>query len=156
MNKTLENSEKPKNLRSMDQERAKRAWDCIQEVKNNDTEVKKKYRSYVKNAPALIQINGLGNALAFYRSKIGKEETGESKLSPEKKAYSILYNHINGWIKGKRKEINDTLEWIIGQNTSSMDVFSVTVEIMSFLGWLERFAEAELPEENDKIEKNNP
>jgi len=138
---------KPDNFRTLEQKRARYAWDCISELKNNkDNEVKKKYRSYVKDASALIQINGLGNVLAFYRSKIKR---GESDPSPDGMAYSFLYNHINGWIKEKASEINDALEWITSENTSSMDVFRITMEVISLLEWLKRFAEAELPAETE-------
>ncbi len=147
----IENGEKSDILKSLEQERAKYAWECIQEVKNNSKdELKGKYKSYVRDASALIQINGLGNTLAFYKSKIGPKK---ESLSPDKGAYSMLYKHINEWIKKKRKEINDVLEWIISENTSSMDVFNVTMEILSFLGWLKRFAEAELSEGENKNEK---
>jgi len=147
----VESAEKSEILKSLEQERAKYAWKCIQEVKNNgDDELKGKYKSYVRDASALIQINGLGNTLAFYRSKIGPTK---EPLSSDKRAYSMLYNHMNGWIKEKRKEIKDVLEWIISEDTSSMDVFNVTLEILSFLGWLKRFAEAELSGGENKNEK---
>jgi len=119
-------------LRSLEQERANYAWKCIQEVKNlNNEETEKKYRSYVRRASTLIQINGLGNTLAFYKSK--KDE-----------AYDLLYEHINKWFKKQFKSQDNILNWIISEKTSIIDVFRITKEIIALLNWMKRFAEAEL------------
>lgn len=118
-------------LRSLEQKRARYAWDCINEVKELKEAVEKKYSSYVKRAPALIQTNGLGNTLAFYRSK-------------DEIAYKLLYKHIDGWFKKKCYTNQDIVRWIMSENTSSLDVFRVTREILALLNWMKRFAEAEL------------
>ena len=119
-------------LRSLEQERANYAWKCIQKVKNlNNEETEKKYRSYVRRASTLIQINGLGNTLAFYKSK--KDE-----------AYDLLYEHINKWFKKQFKSQGNILNWIISEKTSIIDVFRITKEIIALLNWMKRFAEAEL------------
>lgn len=150
-------------LRSLEQERANYAWRCIQEVKNFGTDVENKYKSYVKSTSSYIQINGLGNTLVFYKSKfeadfkkyfeelrkkgLDDEKASEDafkKLSNDKKAYKLLYDHLNGWFKEYFKEHKDILNWIIDENTSSIKVFQVTREIISLLNWMKRFAEAEL------------
>jgi CRISPR-associated protein Cmr5 len=118
-------------LRSLEQERARYAWDCINEVKELKEAVEEKYSSYVKRAPALIQTNGLGSTLAFYKSK------GEN-------AYELLYKHIDGWFKKKCHTNQDIIEWIISENTSSLDIFIVTRETLALLNWMKRFAEATL------------
>lgn len=118
-------------LRSLEQERAKYAWECINSVKGSDDKIKKSYFSYVARASSLILTNGLGSALVFFSSK--KEE-----------AYSMLYNHISNGIKNERgipKE-EDILRWI--ENTSSIKVFHATKIALALLNWLKRFAEAEL------------
>ncbi|MDH7477716.1 MAG: type III-B CRISPR module-associated protein Cmr5 [Candidatus Bathyarchaeota archaeon] len=119
-------------LRSLEQERARFSWDCVNGVKAlKDEDIEEKYSSYVKRAPALILTNGLGNTLAFYRSK-------------DEKAYKLLYEHINGWFKKKCHINQDVIEWLISENTSSLDIFRVTKEILALLSWMKRFAEAEL------------
>lgn len=119
-------------LRSLEQERARYAWDHINEVKAlKDKDAEGKYSSYVKKASTLIQTNGLGNTLAFYRSK-------------EEKAYKLLYEHINDWFKKKYHTNQDIIGWVISGNTSSLDVFRVTKEVLALLNWMKRFAEAEL------------
>ncbi len=116
-------------LKTLQQERAKYAWQCISEVK--DKALEEKYSSYVKKAPALIHRNGLGYTLAFYKSK-GEE------------AYNVLYKHIDGWFKKVFNENKDILDWIKDENTTSLDVLRATREILAMLDWLKRFAEAEL------------
>jgi len=126
-------------LRSLEQERAKYAWKCVQEVKKEDEQVQKNYNSYVKKASTLIQANGLPNALAFYYNKWKKGE----------KAYELLYKHIANWNQLKRLTNNkDILRWII-DDASSMDVFKATKEVLALLNWMKRFAEAELKGEEE-------
>ncbi|MCW7078434.1 MAG: type III-B CRISPR module-associated protein Cmr5 [Canidatus Methanoxibalbensis ujae] len=120
-------------LRSLEQERAKYAWECIQEVKEEGEELQKNYNSYVKKAPTLIQTNGLPNALAFYYNRRKRE-----------KAYELLYKHIADWNQVKRiRGDKEFLLWIV-EDASSMDVFQVTGEVIALLNWMKRFAEAEL------------
>ncbi|HDN82932.1 MAG TPA: type III-B CRISPR module-associated protein Cmr5 [Candidatus Altiarchaeales archaeon] len=136
-------------LRSLEQKRAKYAWECIQKVRGN-IEQEDKYKSYVRSAPSYIQINGLGNTLAFYKSKFEADlrKKGENELSADKRAYKLLYDHLNGW----RKELRggkDILEWIRDENTSSLMVFQATKEIIALLNWMKRFAEAELRDKEE-------
>lgn len=121
------------------------------EIKEEDKErrlkeyyekIEKSYRSYVKKTTTLIRTNGLANVLAFYRSKFGNEK--EEKLSGEKRAYKLLYDHINSWFKKQRKTDQDILVWILSENTSSVEVFQVSKEVLSLLTWMGRFAESEL------------
>ena len=111
-------------------------------LKNYYDKLEKSYNSYVKKTPTLIQTNGLGSTLAFYKSKFGSMP--DEKLSAEKRAYKLLYEHLNGWFKKQKKSNQDILEWIISENTSSTEVFQVTKEILALLSWMKRFAEAEL------------
>lgn len=121
-------------LRSLEQKRANYAWKCIQKIKElGDEKVEKNYNSYVKKTPFLIQNNGLGNALAFYKSK-------------KESAYELICEHLNKWFKMQKKNDQEILDWIISENTSSTEVFQVTKEILALLSWMKRFAEAELKE----------
>ena len=139
-------------LRSLEQERAKYAWECIQKVKGN-IELEDKYKSYVRSASSYIQINGLGNTMAFYKSKFEADlrKKGESGLSADKRAYKLLYDHLNGWRKEQRGN-KDILEWIRDENTSSLRVFQATKEIITLLNWMKRFAEAELRDKEKRSE----
>jgi len=121
-------------LRSLEQERAKYAWECIQEVKKREGDLQRRYNSYVRRAATLIQSSGLPNALAFYYNRYKKGE----------KAYELLYNHIANWNQLKKLTGNkNPLLWIM-EDASSIDVFNATKEVIALLNWMRRFAEAEL------------
>ena len=112
------------------------------DIKEYYDKLEERYGSYVKKTPTLIQTNGLGNTLAFYKSKFGSEK--EEELSADKRAYKLLYDHINVWFKERFSIDKDILKWITAEDTSSIEVFKVTKEIIVLLNWMKRFAEAEL------------
>jgi len=135
-------------LRTLEQNRANFAWECIQEIKKlNNEKVEKNYNSYVKKTSALIQTSGLGNTLVFYKSKFGNES--EEKLSSDKRAYKLLYENLNEWFKKKFRKEQEIIKWIVDSNTSSIETFQVTREILALLSWMKRFAEAELKGEGE-------
>lgn len=118
-------------LRSLNQERAKIAWDFISEVKGQSYQ--KDYCTYIRRASTLILSNGLGNTLAFWKAKGGE-------------AYTRLYEHINKWFSERYPEETDILNWIKSKATSSLEVFKETRETLLLLSWMKKFAEAELEE----------
>lgn len=114
--------------RSLEQERANRAWQCVQEVKDRRGE----YRALARGAPADIQTNGLGQTLAFWRAKGNSE-------------HLQLLEHVSAWLHTRLdlRARPDIVKWIATE-ASSDDYRRATVETMAFLGWVKRFAEAEL------------
>ncbi len=117
-------------MRSLEQERAKFTYEKVKSVMG--AEFEEDYARYVKSAPALILANGLGNTLAFYKSK-------------KKKAYDTLYDHLNEWLKerGFYDDNTDVLEWIMS-SADSLQVFRATQEVLSLLNWMTKFAKAML------------
>ncbi|WP_290901640.1 type III-B CRISPR module-associated protein Cmr5 [Ferroglobus sp.] len=118
-------------MKTLEQERAKFAYEKVKSVKGRDFE--EDYAKYVKNAPAMILTNGLGNTLAYYRSK-------------KREAYTKLYEHFGEWLqeRGYCKKDEDVLEWIT--KTDSLIVFQATQEVLALLNWMTKFARAELKE----------
>ena len=119
--------------RSLEQERAKRAWECVTAAKSQN--YAGKYGQLARSAPADIQANGLGQTLAFWNAK------GE--------AHHEALDDVSQWVK---EQLNfsdgNLLEWVI--NTADTDGYRRgTAEAIAFLIWLKRFAEAELPKEGD-------
>lgn len=95
---------------------------------------KSEYKSYIKKLPAMIQVNGLGQSLAFYLSK--------------KKEYGTIYNQIERWIReqhdvlirkydpeGRKKFI----EAVVSMDSSDYRI--ITAETMALLNWMRRFAD---------------
>ena len=120
--------------RSLEQERAKAAWERVSAVKGQP--YAGKYGQLARSAAADIQANGLGQTLAFWSAK------GEDH-------HRALLSHVSQWVQGQiGLSDGDLLQWII--NTADTDGYRrATAEAIAFLIWLKRFAEAELPKEGD-------
>jgi CRISPR-associated protein Cmr5 len=126
-------------LRSMDQERAEFALKQIQAVLNG-SEVpahKVEVRRYLNNLPALIRMNGLGQALAFFRMK------------SESAAHKVIYGMVGDWLceassKGRIFCADPDVLRAITQ--SDMDHYMAAQnEALALLQWLKKFAVALLP-----------
>jgi CRISPR-associated protein Cmr5 len=118
----------PTQQQTLQQKRAAHAWACIEKV---PTGVQKKYGSLVRGLPSLIQSDGLGQTLAFLLSKAG----GDAK-----KEHRVAYDHIAAWVRQELGFQDDLIEWLLKQ--SSTDYRRATAEVLAYLSWLKRFAEA--------------
>ncbi len=136
---------------TIEQKRAASAWNAVSKflehhstLKNNHREpdsIAKKYKGLVKSAPADVQTNGLGQAVAFWLAKRGIKQDDQ---------FAALYAHLSEWMKSAVTNDKDLKMWIIDAGTSSVDYRRATVEALTYLGWLKRFAEATIegaPEE---------
>ena len=122
-----------------DQERAASAWNSVQEVNKKAEKLKKEYSALARSTPALVQTNGLGQSLAFLRAKAKRDRNT---------AHWLIYSHVSQWI-ARRVDVGDKgpdglLEWVVTQPSGVYR--QTTAEVVAYLGWLKRFAEAELPE----------
>jgi len=123
-------------INKLEKGRAEFAYNCVKGADTSLNEKKiKEYLSYTKRIPTMILTNGLGQTLAFVKSK------GESG-----NVYELLYKQIAKYLKsGSSTRIkmpegkNDLLEWIISCN--SPEYRYITQELLAFLNWLKRFAE---------------
>ena len=126
---------------TLDQKRAKQAWEDIQKVNELPTDLKKSYGSLARRVPMLILTNGLGQTLAYLRSK-GKDD-------PKKEHY-ILFEQLSRWTMSQVAPDSNNqklLDWVL--QTDSAAYRRATVEALAYLGWLKRFVEAELPTEEE-------
>jgi CRISPR-associated protein Cmr5 len=130
-------------LQKVEQKRAAEAWSCIQAVNEDlDKSKQKEYRSIVMKLPTLILTNGLGQTLAFLKSK-GKNNDS----NPEEKVYLDL----QGWLTKPnvanwgRVTHDELIERIMAIDSNKYRF--VTMECLSFLNWLKRFADAVLPKD---------
>jgi CRISPR-associated protein Cmr5 len=130
-------------MRTFAQKRAEVAWACIAKVKDPNNKINsKEYRSRAEKLPAMLKINGLGQTLAFLISKDGVDKT--------------LYDHLSRWLTDEK---NSPLRWVDSANqplngepkliarvqkTTSLVYRQATEEALAFVGWLKRFAAAEL------------
>lgn len=133
----------PSLQKTLDQERAKSAWENVSAVKARQNEkFEKKYSSLVRKAPMYILTNGLGQTLAFLKAK-GK---GEKNNEHEVNEHEVLYQHLSRWV-GAQIGIQNTslLEWLLTQDSATYR--RATTETLAYLNWLKRFAEASLKSE---------
>lgn len=126
------NSQPPQTL---DQRRANHAWEVVQRAKSKPDA--KKFGGQAKKLPTRIMAAGLGQALAFLKAK---------GYAPE------LLAELSKWMEQrlplKQGESKELLERIVKGNSEFLR--RATDEVMAYLLWLNRFAEAEgLTEEDD-------
>lgn len=132
-------------LQALEQKRAKVAWSYIDYV-NNDldheeikdiSKFQNEYCSTVMKLSALILTNGLGQTLAFLKSK-GKGD----KTKPQEKVYQhlqewLISTDVISWGRITKGELIERI-MLIDSNKYRL----VTMEVLSFLNWLKRFADA--------------
>ncbi|HIH73374.1 MAG: CRISPR-associated protein, Cmr5 family [Thermococcales archaeon 44_46] len=157
-------------LRSLEQKRAKFAYEAVTKVKeisnSRDKNIQKKYASYVKSAPALILTNGLPSTLAFYLSKIKEGETEYTKIKEELEkfekgekafenkaeriAYAYLFYQISEWLAKRSPnritEGMDPLQYML-KESEVQTMIHLTRETIKLLSWMRRFADAMLEKE---------
>jgi CRISPR-associated protein Cmr5 len=125
-------------MKTLEQERAAAAWTCVTDIKKSaDLAKEKAFRSLVKDAPASIMRNGLGQTLAFWRSKAGNKSDS---------VHTILADELSKWLKSQLKwdeAMSDGLDWVVNK-ASPMEYRYATSEALAYLQWLKRFCEAKL------------
>ena len=128
-------------LRSMDQERAEFALKKIQAIlEGTDPIHKAEVRRYLNNLPALIRMNGLGQALAFFRMK------GEGT------AHEAIYRMVGAWLcdaSSKGRIFSESTDALSAITQSDMAHYMAAQnEALALLQWLKKFAVALLPKED--------
>jgi CRISPR-associated protein Cmr5 len=127
------------NRTKLEQGRAAFAYQCAEEASKNLGKPKE-YKAYVKKMPMLIKTNGLGASMAFAFAKGAKGGKVETKTP-----WGLLYTQIENWLKEDEKGLIDFEKGRIAKFLAETDSYTyraVTVEILAFLSWLRRFAEA--------------
>lgn len=124
-------TDKQSNQRTLEQLRAAYAWECV-DGKVKGKSFAEKYGKLARSAGADIQVNGLGQTLAFWKAK--KEEH-----------HLALSNHVSSWVTKRLGVSGDLLLWIT-QSAKTDEYRRATAETLAFLAWVKRFSEAELDE----------
>ena len=123
-------------LKTIEQGRAKYAFEKVKTISEDRSKnLKDNYSSVAKNLPVLIKTNGLGQTLAFMKSKSGTESG---------KGYEILYKQIGTWlqtedVKGLVSPQGELVEEVI--QLDSHVYRQVTVETLALLNWMRRFVD---------------
>lgn len=130
MLKTTTNNPGP----TLDQRRAGHAWDVVRRAKQkqgrHQGQDPKKFDDQAKKLPSRILAAGLGQALAFLKAK--GDVPG---------LLAELTDWIGARIPTKEGEPKDLLERIVKGDSDFLR--RATDEVLAYLVWLNRFAEAE-------------
>jgi len=119
---------------SLDQRRAGHAWEAVQRAKGcqgaHQGQTPKKFGGHAKKLPVRIMASGLGQSLAFLKAK---------KYAPG------LIAELSDWIATRIPPAangpKDLLERVIKGDSDLLR--RATDEVLAYLQWLNRFAEAE-------------
>ena len=117
-------------MQTLQQKRAKYALDRVNKAINSSVN-QKEYKSYAARLPAMIHTNGLGQAVAFFRSK-GKKDT-----------HFELYQLLSDWLTQKDQpyaNYNDLLEGIVNDNMQQYRL--AQMEAQALMSWVKKFAKA--------------
>ena len=129
--------------RDRERERALWAWEQISKVRKQSNQGK--YAGLVRKLPTLLQVNGLGQTAAFLAAKGG---IGRSSRSEGDNPHGILYRQLEDYLRmllERERAGREMMEIIL--NLSPSRYRRVSREIQIVAGWLKRFADAELVEE---------
>jgi len=114
--------------------RARYAFTAVNQHIQNKNVDSSNYKSYIKKIPAMIQVNGLGQTMAFCLAK--------------KKEYKAIYDQIENWIRMNNSELikkyepenrKEFIDVLVSMNSSDYRI--VTTETMALLNWMRRFAD---------------
>ena len=121
-------------MQTLQQQRARYALEAVQTAIANEQVNKKEFRSYASSFPAMIQMNGLGQAAAFYFSQGG--------------TYKALYDILSGWLVCSAQPYGNDSDLLAGITRRDMTTYRVTqAESLLLLDWVKKFAKAYVRED---------
>lgn len=120
-------------MQTAHQRRAKWALEKVEAADNSGVS-RKEYKSYASAFPAMIQMNGLGQAAAFYRCR-GAEKDAKGI------AYRALYNLLSGWLAQPGQPYAGCADLLVGITSRDMRTYMLAeVEAVALLDWVKKFA----------------
>lgn len=131
--------------RGLAQRRAEAAYRAVNAVMNPRPQSwAKEYKQLAQNAPADIQANGLGQTLAFWKSKA-------------KDHHLRLFNDVSDWLRKEFgfDEQKDALQWIAAE-AGPGEYRRATGEAIELLVWIKRFAAGYIPDQENHHDQQNP
>lgn len=125
---------------TLDQRRAAHAWEAIQQLRANPKQSQREeYAGEAKKLPIRIMTSGLGQALAFLLAKAKDKKPNLRQLHDDLTDWTLQHRGIRGAVR-------QSLLGSVIQGDSDF-LRQATDEVLAYLQWLNRFAEAELRDE---------
>jgi CRISPR-associated protein Cmr5 len=120
-------------LQTIQQQRARYALKCVNEAISTGVN-QKEYKRYAAALPAMIHMNGLGQAAAFYRSK--------------KDVHADLYDLLSGWLTKSDQPYHNYRDLLKGITASDRYTYQhAQAEAQALMDWVKKFANAFMGEE---------
>ncbi len=111
-------------IQTIEQKRAKFALQKVQAVNPRDFD---EWKARANEMPAMIQMNGLGQTVAFYLSKSG--------------VHKQMYDILSEWLKDEMHIYNQSL--IEGITRGDMHTYRIAqAEAQALLIWVKKFSKA--------------
>ncbi len=116
-------------MQTIQQKRAKHALKAVRTATGDGHLDKDEYKSHAAALPAMIHINGLGQAAAFYRSKGG--------------AHGKLYKLLSDWLTGNGQPYAAYEDLMAGIVDSDMHSYRLAqAEAQALMDWVVKFTRA--------------
>lgn len=130
---------------TLEQRRARHAWEAVARIEESQKSLGASYAREAKRLPIRIVTAGLGHALAFLEAKSKSGDANDHLLRDV--ADWVIDKRSQPESAGERPKAGALIEKIIWGNGAFLQV--TTEEVLSYMQWLTRFAEAKLGGEDD-------
>ena len=121
---------------TMQQQRAAYALRQVQKASNNPHTKAKEYKSYASSLPAMIHMNGLGQAAAFFRAKGG--------------THLELYQVLSEWLCQEQQPYQGCKDLLEGITTKDLHHYRLAqAEAQMLMDWVKKFAKAYMTSDED-------
>lgn len=129
---------------TIQQRRAKFALDRVKALIPQEQE---QFISYASGLPAMIHMNGLGQAMAFCKFKGKRKEPDKIDSRKGVEAYRALYNIVSDWLREPGQPYADKADVLDGITQSDMPHYQLAqAEALVLMSWVKKFAKAFLAE----------
>jgi len=128
-------------MQNIAQERANHALNQVQTWMKQDSKAQAEIRSYASDLPAMILMNGIGQALAFCKSK-------------KKENYTLLYNALSGWLTSAGRPLEQYRDKELMVTITQIDMHlyqQAQTESLVYLDWVKKFSKAFLSTEKEGV-----
>lgn len=117
---------------TLQQQRAAYALQRVQHYAGTlKPEAKKKFKARASELPFMIHANGLGQALAFFRSQNQSD------------GYNFLHEILNGWLIGGQRPFAGRADALAGVTQCDRATYlAAQAEAMLLMDWVKKFASA--------------
>lgn len=132
---------------TLDQRRARHAWEAVARIKKKQQSLGSNYARETKRLPVRILTAGLGHALAFLDAKADSGRENANHLLLCDVADWVLDKRHRSDSAAERPRSNALIEKIVTNNGTFLQITSE--EVLAYLQWLTRFAEAEFGDDKN-------